>query len=482
MPDPNQVQTPGQLLAGAPPTGNMPLYSRPGQPPSLPGPQAPQPAQPTPQQADTARHHAIGRAASFLFGAQRDPETGEPIKQKPGTLFRSLLAGALLGGAIGSEGNAGGGSVGGFLGGFARGGNAVNQQAQEQAQKRQQLSLEEQKAQDEHTLHQATTAHITAETAAFHHNQEFQDQEAVDRKNAASRAYKQVLLDAGGRSAPIAIDGKVPSNGEYQAPDLAAAYMRDNSILMGPPGTVRHFVDEHSASDIEYVPGKGWVNEAGDPADMSKNTTVRAIDVPENLYQRTIKHTGKEINVIAGYQLIPPDQEDSTFNAPLNSFAGLYVQHLKNANAEAQAKQRDADAAKAKAQANKAATAKRGTPAQFKAVDVWHDAELKKAESDFKKDSKDLLGGGPKAAAAALEAAKARIEKGYQQQIKDLGGSIAPVGSQSGSAPAQPAVKPPSGTPPQKATVYDPQGQAHFVDGDKVHAFLADPKYKGWHQ
>jgi hypothetical protein len=50
---------------------------------------------------------------------------------------------------------------------------------------------------------------------------------------------------------------------------------------------------------------------------------VRAIDAPETLYQKTIKHTGKEINTIAGYQLIPPDQEDSTFNEPLNAYASL---------------------------------------------------------------------------------------------------------------------------------------------------------------
>src|ERR1700728_3637087 len=191
MPDitPDQTPTtPGQLLAGPPPnTSNMPLNARAGQPPSFPGPQAPQqqPAQPTPERAVAAKHHALGRAASFLFGAEVNPDTGEPVKQKPGAIFRSLLAGALLGGAIGSEGNAGGGKVGGFLSGFARGGNAVNQQAQQrqqqaqaQAQKRQQLSLEEQKAQDEFALHQATVAHLTAETTAFHHQQEFQDQEA----------------------------------------------------------------------------------------------------------------------------------------------------------------------------------------------------------------------------------------------------------------------------------------------------------------
>jgi hypothetical protein len=148
------------------------------------------------------------------------------VPERPGQLFRSSLAGATLGGALGSEGNAGGRSkVGGFLSGFARGGSAapqhayqLQQQAQQQAVKKRQLSLEQQRAHDEFTLHQATVAHLTEETASFPHQQEFQDQEAADRRNKASQAYKQVLLDAGGRNAPIAIDGKVPANGEFAAP------------------------------------------------------------------------------------------------------------------------------------------------------------------------------------------------------------------------------------------------------------------------
>ena len=42
----------------------------------------------------------------------------------------------------------------------------------------------------------------------IHHQQEYQDQEAIDRKNAASALYVQTLVDAGGPSAPIAITGK----------------------------------------------------------------------------------------------------------------------------------------------------------------------------------------------------------------------------------------------------------------------------------
>ena len=102
-------QTPGQALIGQPqvPTGQPPQQQT----------QAPQPA-PTPQQADAVRHHALGKAASFLFGApQVDPQTGEAVRQRPGQLFRSSLAGALLGGAMGSEGPRAGSGVGGFLSG-----------------------------------------------------------------------------------------------------------------------------------------------------------------------------------------------------------------------------------------------------------------------------------------------------------------------------------------------------------------------------
>jgi hypothetical protein len=44
------------------------------------------------------------------------------------------------------------------------------------------------------------------------------------------------------------------------------------------------------------------------------------------------------------------------------------------------------------------------------------------------------------------------------------------------NAPATGAPEPPKG----KATVYDEQGQPHFVFSNKVDDFLKDPKYKGW--
>jgi hypothetical protein len=230
--------------------------------------------------------------------------------------------------------------------------------------------------------------------------------------------------------------------------------MKDNSILLGPPGTVRHFVDEHDASDIEYVPGKGWVNEAGAPTDMSKSTVVRAIDVPESLYQKTVKHTGKEINAIAGYQLIPPDQENNTFNAPINAYAGLYAQNLKNLNAAAQAKQRDADAEKARSQANKAATAKRGTPAQFAQVESRKAAALAKAETAYEGSKLDEDG---------LARAKAAAQKTYEDEIKALNGSVAGPGKP-GRATATPST---STSTPKKGDTQTHAGFNYTFDGSQ---------------
>ncbi len=148
VPDPQQV-------------GNVPLAQRLALPlgPPQQQPPPPQPQQPTPQQAEAARHQALGKVTSLLFGHVTDPNTGEPVPQKPGAIFRSLLAGALLGGAMGSEGPRAGSGVGGFLTGFSRGGNAVRQQTYQrqlqgrEEQRKQQAESREQQAFDTEQTH-----------------------------------------------------------------------------------------------------------------------------------------------------------------------------------------------------------------------------------------------------------------------------------------------------------------------------------------
>ena len=400
----------------------------------------------------------LDRLRVFFLVEQHDPDTGAPIKQAPGAIFRSLLAGALLGGAIGSES-----SKGGFAGGFARGGAAVEQQgyqrqqeAQDRAMKRQQLSLDEQRAQDEHMVHQATAAQIVAQTAAFHQQQQFHDQEAVDKKNKAAEVYKQTLLDAGGTNAPIAIDGKIPANGEYSGADITAAFGRNPSILTGPPGTVRHFVDVHDASDLDYVSGKGWVDASGNPVSMGRDTVVRAIDVPEKNYEKPIPRTGKEINTLAGYQLVPKDREDTTFNVPLEAAGGL-SQKLKNDSETALANQRN--------RGKQGTPAKRGTPAQFAQAEAKRSAAVAKALTAYQKGDLDKDG---------YADAVAEANDSYQKQFNLLNGqpsSAAPTKSGGATPGAAPAVKPKAqqapSAPPAGATMKVPgdDGKLHWSDG-----------------
>src|SRR5882757_3530707 len=103
-------------------------------------PQPPPP--PTAQQAVEAHHSMLGRVASALLGRQMDyqvdPQTGKtvavPVQERPGDLFRHILAGALIGGAAAKGTNSvlAGFSAGGAAG--IRANDAANQQRQQRAQ------------------------------------------------------------------------------------------------------------------------------------------------------------------------------------------------------------------------------------------------------------------------------------------------------------------------------------------------------------
>ena len=450
MPDPQTQTTPGQVLAGSPPAQpappqqtpppqpqvqDAPLNSRQGPGLSPSGFPQQQP-RPTPQQAAVDQHHRqLGKVTSFLFGQEHDPDTGEPIRQSPGSVFRSLLAGALLGASAGlKEGH---GAIGGLAAGGVAGMQFRDQQAQQaqaQSDRRKKMSQDEQAAADEHQLHQANVAHLTVETTAFHHLQDLHDQEALDAKNKAARAYMKTLEDAGARPAPIPVYGKIPANGLYNASDIVDAINRDPSMLFGAPGTVRHFVDEHAAGDVQYVKGKGWVDESGESVNMTKNTAIKAYDVPESIYKTPIHKTGAEINTLVGYQLVPKDQEDHLFTMPLDAATNLYSTNLRNLNQKAQADQREGAAAASKAKANNAGKPKTGTPAQFRAVEKDKATALAKAETAYQKSDK------PEAEALDdLNRAKAAAQKSYEDQVKDLGGSVTPgKPARPGAAPATP--------------------------------------------
>jgi hypothetical protein len=398
------------------------------------------PQQLTPQQkvqaAEVAHHSALGKVASVLLGKEVqykvDPNTGAviPVKvqRSPGDFMRSLVAGALMGAAAGFQH-----PQGGFLGGAAAGGSAVlqdqrawDEQARARAQENfknaqaiQQSQREKQAAADEHMLHQASVAHLTAETVAAHHLQDAHDQEAIDAKNRAARVYMKTLEDAGARPAPIPVNGKVPANGEYNASALSAALTTDPKILFGAPGTVRHFVDLHNASDVEYVEGTGWVNESGEPANLTKSAVVKVYDVPESIYKTPIHKTGADINTLVGYQLIPKDQEDHVFTMPLDSATNLYSTNLKNLNQKAQADQREGAAAASKAKANNAGKPKTGTPGEIDRALAAKNAAITKANAAYNDPANlRLYHKGDELARVIAEA-----QAGYDERVKALKGA-----------------------------------------------------------
>lgn len=458
--DPQSTTTPGQALAGSPPQQQAPpppqlqdvaLNARQGPgmvPPSgLPQGRAgrellnegPPQQQLTPQQqaqaADIAHHSALGKVASVLLGKEVqykvDPNTGAviPVKvqRSPGEFMRSLVAGALIGAAAGFQH-----PQGGFLGGAAQGGAAViqdqrawDEQARAQARQSfkdaqdiQQNQRAKQAAADEHMVHQATAAHLTAETVAFHHLQDSHDQEALDAKNKAAKIYLQTFEAAGAKPAPIPVNGKVPANGAYNASELSAALTKDPKILFGAPGTVRHFVDVNNASDVEYIEGKGWVNASGEPANMTKSTLVKVFDVPEDMFKKQLHHTGSEVNAIVGFPLVPEDQLDHDFSGTLDRWTNLYTTNLKNLNQKAQADQREGAAAKAKAQANNAGKPKTGTPGEIDRALAAKNAAISKANAAYNDPANlRLYHKGDELARVIAEA-----QAGYDERVKALKG------------------------------------------------------------
>jgi hypothetical protein len=338
MPDvtPDQTPTtPGQLLAGPPNTSNMPLSARAGQPPSLQAPQQQQPQvpqqqqpAPTPQQILAAKHHDLGKTAAFLFGEQRDPDTGEPVRQKPGAIFRSLLAGALLGGAIGSEGNAGGGSVGGFLGGMSRGESSVEQQAyqrqqqaQTNAQHRQEMTLEQEKFDEEKMQHASTLEHWNLENLARGREADYRDREQLEKENEIDLNVQKWAIDNGAFIAPTVPNNGVPGNG----PDMMKAMTKNPAAFTPPAGMGRLLVKRYDFDSLDHDSKDGWT-EDGKPVDWSKHLTWSVYYAPSNPTDKApISMSGADWHRLYGINFPPGSDPQKMYNvkavAPLISVA-----------------------------------------------------------------------------------------------------------------------------------------------------------------
>ena len=317
-----QPQTPGALLAG-----DMPLYARPGEPPSLPVAQP----QPTPQQIDHHRHAAIGRAASFLFGQERDPNTGERVKQAPGAVFRSLLVGALLGGAIGSEGPAvGSGGAGSFLAGLSRGAAGVEQQTYQRQQdefarqrQTQQMSLEERRFKQEQIEHQATLEHWNMENLARGREADYRDREWLQREQAQDNDVQKWAIQNSAHLASIP-GNAVPGNG----PKLMRDMVNNPQSFQAPSGHGRLLIKHFDFTGLDHDEKNGWT-ENGKPVDWSRHLQWDIYYVPLNAQsKKQVVMPGADWEKYYGVKGLDPNQNYSIES--VSSLVGAATTQRKN--------------------------------------------------------------------------------------------------------------------------------------------------------
>jgi hypothetical protein len=291
-------------------------------------PQQQAPPQPSPQQVATAqKHQQLGKVASFLFGHQTD-EAGNAVKQPPGQLFRSLLAGALLGVAAGSSAPAGGGKLGGALSGLGHGFAGVEQQnyqrqqdAQKQQREQQAANLEQDKFKEEKTMHASALEHWNMENLAHEREADLKDREQLEKENEQELNIQKWAVENGAFIAPtVPFNGK-PNNGL----DMMRAMTKNPDAFNPPAGMGRLVVKQYNFNGLDHDAKNGWT-ENGQPVDWSKHLTWTVYYSPSSSATKTdISMSAKEWTELYGVKFPKDTDPNRTFSikgvAPLISVA-----------------------------------------------------------------------------------------------------------------------------------------------------------------
>lgn len=222
-----------------------------GQPPPIQSAPAPtSPSQPVPpatamaqslQAADTEHHSQLGKAFRSIMGNdisyQIDPQTGKMVQtevpQKPGQLWRGIIAATILGGATASKNKAPG-----FIQGAAEGGGAVIDKAEQQDKEKRANAQQDFKnqmtarsANTEDDLKRAQIAFHNAQT--LHENKLMQMQDYNYHKEVADTGKKQLqpYIDAD----PTLV--KFQDVPETKMNDLMKGNPQASELLWEPTGT-----------------------------------------------------------------------------------------------------------------------------------------------------------------------------------------------------------------------------------------------------
>jgi hypothetical protein len=255
-----------------------------------------------------ARAAGIGKIAQFLLGNQTvmDPKTGEEstVPNKPGDLFRHILAGAILGGVSGA------GTENGFKG--ANAGSAAvrqndqqqqermdqrSQQIQENNYKNQQLDLQKRQATREDQAEsqrqqefKATTEHWNVENIRADADFNIRSQDHVDAVNQQNQEMSKWIAEAGGVMAPVK-NNDTMGNGK----DLSSAYVGDPGSLNAPANNARMLITHVDTTGLTNDPTKGWIDEKGNHVNLEDRTTHTLYYVPQTSAKTPIQLTGSQL-------------------------------------------------------------------------------------------------------------------------------------------------------------------------------------------
>lgn len=344
---------------GAPPAvipERMPLNTR-GNAPAAPGPQAPPPAA-----ADLAHHSMLGRAFRALMGnpvEYQSDASGKtvavPVPQKPGQIFRGMIAAAIMGGAMGAKAPGGG-----FGGGFAAGEEGVRQDRQQKDQQAYERARQgaadqraAQQAKDEHDLHMATIAHTNMGISVLQHQLHNMEQEDYDKKVASSKAYEEMMKNTDGAK-PVTFSVGGQSIDSMTAPQFRDAFVKDPNLLHAQsPDYVRHFVDVNDGTELHRTADGNWTDDSGKPVRLSDSTTIRAYDIPTQTFKTPQMVPGSRI-IALNPDLKGAIDPNKSYSLTPEGMASLKTTFDKAQSERALTNQRNADAEKARAEADKA--------------------------------------------------------------------------------------------------------------------------------
>lgn len=315
---PAPVEQPPDIPATLPAGADQPILGA-----SNALPPAPTQAAPPRMRAESKQlmnESRLGKIAGFLLGGRKeysaDPTTGEVketyVKNKPGDLFRHIVAGAILGGLAGAKEK-----EGDFWTGAGAGGEAVvegdekqerdrrtlavkNAEMQQTAQRtqmeKQRLSLEEQRLQMEKTQLDATIQLNNIMQKKQEDDANLKNKEILDKEDYETNTDLKKYEEAGGIIAKIPNNG-VMGNGEQFNKDYLERKDGDPPLgKFAPPGGFHTKIFKtRDKSGLTYdLNKKEWVDsKTQQPVDLKDRTTWTVMYVKDN--PEPIRATRKEL-------------------------------------------------------------------------------------------------------------------------------------------------------------------------------------------